>query len=239
MSWAKRFWPVLLIIVGIAAQGGTLCAAPPDYAAERAEMVARLRRNGITNEHVLAAMQKVPRHLFCAPGDRKRAYDELSIPVGGGRALCEPLVIARAAQMLHLKPGRKVLEVGLGCGYCAAVLSEITQHVFAVDSRRDLVELTKARLQALGYSSVKLNSGKPCSESSQHGPFDAIFVTCAADTVPETLVEQLKAGGRMVIPVGRGPEQTLTCLVKSGGRLRSEAIMLVRVHLTVCQSQSP
>ena len=239
MSWAKRFWPVLLVIVGIAAQGGALCAAPPDYAAERAEMVARLRRNGITNQHVLAAMQRVPRHLFCSPGDRKRAYDELTIPVGGGQALYEPLVVARAAQMLDLKPGRKVLEVGVGCGYCTAVLSEITQQVYAVDSRRDLLLLTKARLQALGYSSVQWENGKACCGSSKHGPFDTILVTCAADAVPKALVEQLKEGGRMVIPVGRGPEQTLICIVKSGGRLRSESIMPVRVDLMVCQSQSP
>jgi protein-L-isoaspartate(D-aspartate) O-methyltransferase len=235
VSWAKRFWPVLLIIVGIAAQGGALRAAPPDYAAERAEMVARLRQNRITSQHVLAAMQRVPRHLFCSPRDRERAYDELTIPVGGGQALYQPLVVARATQMLDLKPGRKVLAVGAGCGYRAAVLSEITNEVYAVDSRRDVLHLAKTRLHALGYSSVKWAVGKGCCGSSEDAPFDAILVTCAADAVPEALVKQLKDGGRMVIPVGSGPEQTLTCLVKSGGRLRSEVVMPVRVDLMVCQ----
>lgn len=239
MFWAKRFWPVLFVVGGILGQGCVALAGPPDYAAERARMVDRLRRNGIASQHVLAAMHSVPRHLFCSPGDRERAYDELTIPVGGGQALYQPQIVAQATQMLNLKPGRKVLQIGAGCGYCTAVLSEITQNVYAVDLRRDVLNPAKARLQALGYSSVTWKPGKACQGWSEHAPFDAILVTCAADAVPEALVKQLKDGGRMVIPVGRGPEQTLTCLVKSGGRLRSEVIMPVRMDPMVCQPPLP
>jgi len=239
VSWAKRFWPVLLVIVGVLAQRSAFCAAPPDYAAERAEMIARLRRNGVTNEHVLFAMWQVPRHLFCYPGDRKQAYDETTIPGGGGQALYQPLVIARATQGLNLKPGQRVLKVGVGCGYCTAVLAEITQEVYAIDVSRELVRLAHARLDALGYSAITWHNGKGCQGWREHAPFDAILVTCAADAVPPGLVDQLKEGGRMVIPVGDGPEQTLTSLVKAEGRLRVEVIMPVRLDPMVCKSQSP
>ena len=235
----KGYWSVVLAIAVGFCQLGVAHAGPPGYAAERADMVERLRKNGISNQYVLAAMHRVPRHLFVAPGDRKRAYEEVKIPVVGGQALCRPHVIALATQMLDAKPGRKVLQVGTGCGYCTAVLCEITTQVYAIDLRRDVLRLAETRLRALGYSSVKWRNSKACQGWSKQGPFDAILVLCAADAVPEALVEQLKDGGRMVIPIGRGPEQTLTCLRKSEGRLRSEVVMPIRVDLMACQRPLP
>ncbi len=238
MASGKGLWPVVLAIAaGVCQFGGAHAAS--DYATERAEMVARLRRNGISNQHVLEAMRKVERHLFASRDDQARAYEEIDIPVGKEQALYRPQVVARAIEMLDPRPGSKILQVGAGCGYCTAVLCEITPKVYAVDVRRDVLRITERRLRALGYSSVVWRNDKGCSGWEQHAPFDAILVLCAADAVPEDLVEQLRDGGRLVIPVGRGPEQTLTCLRKSGDRLRSEVIMPIRVDMMACQPPLP
>jgi protein-L-isoaspartate(D-aspartate) O-methyltransferase len=229
---------VLAIAVGLC-QFGVASPGPPDYGAERAEMVEKLRREGISNQYVLAAMQTVKRHLFVAPSDQKRAYEEISIPAGKEQALHRPYVVALATQMLDPKPGRKVLQVGAGCGYCTAVLCEITPDVYTVDLRPDVLRATETRLRALGYSSVHWRNDRGCRGWAEHAPFDAILVMCAADAVPKELVEQLRDGGRLVIPVGRGPEQTLTCLRKSGDHLRSEVVMPVRVDLMMCQPPLP
>jgi protein-L-isoaspartate(D-aspartate) O-methyltransferase len=237
---ARRFWPVFLLLAAISGHTGAAYAGPPDYAPERAAMVERLRNSGITNQYVLAAMRKVPRHLFVQPADRARAYDETSIPVGAGEVLYSPKMVATAMQMLAPKPGDKVLQVGAGCGYCTAMLCEITPKVFAVDLRSDLLRIAKARVQALGYSSVKWRNEKGCVGWAENGLYDAILVMCAADKVPKELVNQLKDGGRLVIPVGRGPEQTITCLRKAGERLRSEAVVMpARVEPMVCQPPLP
>ena len=234
MRWTIRLWPVFVALAACAGIG-TAFAGPPDYTTERAQMVDRLRRSGITDQHVLTAMRRTPRHLFCRPSDRPRAYDDMTIPVGRGEALYEPLVVARATQELDLRPGRKVLQVGVGCGYCTAVLAEMTSNVYAIDTRLDLVRAGKARLSALGYSSIQWKSGKGCLGWSEFAPYDAIIVLCAAETIPPSLVNQLKDGGHMVIPVGTGPEQTLNCLSKVGGKLQNKAVMPIRVDLMICR----
>lgn len=239
MAGTTGFWVVLVAAAAGLWQSSAVRAGPPDYATERAEMVARLREGGIDDQRVLAAMRQVPRHQFVAPPDRDRAYEEVNIPVGSGQALYAPRVVALAIQMLDLEPSHKVLQVGAGCGYCTAVLCEITQKVYTIDLRRDVLRVSQTRLRALGYSSIHWRNDRGCGGWEEHGPFDAILVLCAADTVPKELVEQLKDGGRMVIPVGTGPEQTLTCLRKSGGRLRSEVIMPIRVELMICQPPFP
>ena len=236
---AKRFWAALLLV---AAVSGPRCAAhagPPDYGLERATMVERLRSNGIRNEQVLAAISRVPRHLFVSGDHRAKVYEEVDVPVGDGLVLSRPYVVALSAQLLDLKPGRRVLQIGAGCGYCAALLSEITPQVYAVDMRGPVMRSAQARLRALGYSTVLWRRGKACRGWPENAPYDAIFVSCAADHVPQELVEQLRDGGRMIIPIGRGPAQTLTCLRKTGGRLRSEVVMPIRVEPMVCQSGSP
>jgi protein-L-isoaspartate(D-aspartate) O-methyltransferase len=202
-------------------------------------MVARLRKNGIGSQYVLAAMQRVKRHLFVSRDNQARAYEEIDIPVGKEQALYRPQVVARAIEAVDPRPGSKILQVGAGCGYCTAVLCEITPKVYAVDVRPDVLRSTERRVRALGYSSVVWRNGKGCSGWEQHAPFDGILVLCAAETVPENLVKQLRDGGRLVIPVGRGPEQTLTCLRKSGERLRSEVIMPIRVDMMACQRPLP
>jgi protein-L-isoaspartate(D-aspartate) O-methyltransferase len=234
---ANRFWPALLLLAAGAGPRGPVYGGPPDYAPERAAMVERLRANGITNQRVLAAMRTVPRHLFVAEDHRADAYDDVEIPVGRGQVLHRPYVVALTAQLLDLKPGRKVLQVGVGCGYCTAVLAQITPDVYAADMRRHVVASARARLRALGYSSVALKDAQACRGWPDKAPYDAILVYCAADHVPEELVRELNDGGRMIVPIGRGPEQTLTCLRKTNGRLRSEVVMPIRVDPMICQSR--
>jgi protein-L-isoaspartate(D-aspartate) O-methyltransferase len=203
-------------------------------------MVERLRDNGITDKYVLAAMRKVPRHEFVETGNKRRAYEETSIPVGSGEVLPSPKMVAQAMQMLAPRPGQKVLQVGAGCGYCTAVLCEITSKVYTVDKHPEVLIPAKLRLSVLGYSTIKWDERKGCSGWPENGPYDAILVMCAADKVPEALVNQLKEGGRLVIPIGRGPEQTITCLRKAKGRLRSEAIPIsTRVEPMDCQPTPP
>jgi len=202
-------------------------------------MVDRLRRSGITDQHVLTAMRRAPRHLFCRPTDRPRSYDDITIPVGKGEALYEPQIVARATQELSLRPGRKVLQVGVGCGYCTAVLAEITSAVYAVDMRGEVLDAGKARLGALGYSSIKWKNGRGCQGWAEFAPYDAIVVLCAAESIPADLVSQLKEGGHMVIPVGTGPAQTLNCLSKTNGKLQNKVVMPIRVDLMICKSSAP
>lgn len=189
---------------------------------------------------MLAAMRQVPRHVFASASHRSRAYEDRELSVGNGQVLQSPLVVARALQALELRRGYRVLQVGAGCGYCTSLLCEITRHVHTVDIHHHAVSAGKASVESLGYTSVRWRTGKACEGWNEYAPFDAILVMCAAPEVPKDLVEQLKDGGRMVIPVipvSGGPEQTLTRLTKSGPRLRSEVIMQVRMDPMACQRE--
>jgi protein-L-isoaspartate(D-aspartate) O-methyltransferase len=198
-------------------------------------MVSRLRKLRITNERVLQAMGRVPRHLFVSDAARSRAYSDADVPIGGGQVMCSPYVSALMLQVLDPRPGSRILEVGTGSGYLSAVLSEITPNVYSADIHSDLVHAAQARLQSLHYSRVRFRSAPACEGWQQQGPFDGILVNCAAEVVPEPLIAQLRDGGRLVIPVGHGPEQTLNCMRKSGGRLRAETIMSIRVTPMTCR----
>jgi protein-L-isoaspartate(D-aspartate) O-methyltransferase len=223
----------------VAATLGCLAAAtagPPDYAAERAAMVANQRARGIRDERVLAAMQEVPRHLFVSEANRAHAYDDADVAAGSDQYLCRPYLIALTLQNLELRPDSKVLQVGVGSGYRTALLSRLARHVYAMDFREDVLRAAQARLHKLGHSSnVTWRSGTGCQGWREHSPYDAILVTCATQQVPQDLVDQLREGGRMVIPVGLGPDQTLTRVVKSGGKVRSETIIEARADLKKCQ----
>jgi len=238
----RRSWPILFAIAVVLGQWWAAQAGPPEYAAERADMVEKLRRSGITNRYVLAAMRRVPRHLFVSRVDRPRAYDDISIPVGGGQSIRQPSIVAITMEKLELEPGHKILQVGTECAYCTAVLCDIPLHVYVVDLREEMVRLAKSRLDALSYS-AQWRTGMACRGWPDHGPYDAILVMCAANGVPDALVRQLKVGGRMVIPIGEGPEQTLECVTKSpDGKLRSEVIKTstpLRAQSMACQKPLP
>jgi len=198
-------------------------------------MVGRLRKQRITNARVLTAMARVPRHSFVSDALRSRAYEEVDLPIGRGQVMCRPYVTALMAQVLDPTPGSKILEVGTGSGYLSAVLAEITPNVYTVDMRVELLREAQARLRSLHYDGVQTRAGDACRGWQRHAPFDGIVVNCAAEFVPESLIEQLRDGGRLVMPIGHGPEQTLNTFRKSGNMLQIHAIMTMRVSPMICR----
>jgi protein-L-isoaspartate(D-aspartate) O-methyltransferase len=202
--------------------------------AERRHMVeSQLRgfgRTTITDQAVLDAMLKVPRHVFVPESRASDAYHDTPAPIGYGQTISQPYIVALMTQALELKSGMKVLEVGTGSGYQAALLAEITPHVFTIEIVRPLYEMAKERLTRLGYGTMTVALGDGYYGLPESAPFDRIIVTCAALHVPPPLFDQLKPGGRMIIPVG-GPFETQRLLLVSkdeAGRRTSTALELVR-----------
>jgi protein-L-isoaspartate(D-aspartate) O-methyltransferase len=201
---------------------------------ERDAMVATqlkgFGRTTITDPDVLKAMLKVPRHLFIPRGRRRFAYDDTPVPIGYGQTISQPYIVALMTQALGLKPGMKVLEVGTGSGYQAAILAEITPHVFSIEIIDPLYRAAQDRLGEMGYESITLRNGDGYYGMEDHAPFDRIIVTCAALHVPPPLYKQLKPSGRMIIPVGGRYETQRLLLVRKGkdGKRRSRSLELVR-----------
>jgi protein-L-isoaspartate(D-aspartate) O-methyltransferase len=193
-------------------------------------MVARqLRDRGITDPRVLAAMGKVPRHLFVPPDLASQAYEDHPLPIGQGQTISQPYIVALMSQWAEVKPGDRVLEVGTGSGYQAAVLGELTDRVFSVEIRPELAGAATARLAELGYRQVRVKTGDGYQGWSEEAPFDAILVTAAAPAVPPALKEQLKEGGRLVIPLEESKwNQVLLRLRKVKGELQEEERLPVR-----------
>jgi protein-L-isoaspartate(D-aspartate) O-methyltransferase len=217
-----------------AAAEADLPAAFSERQQERTHMVeTQLKgwgRTPIVDRAVLQAMLKVPRHFFVPPDRAALAYRDTPVPIGSGQTISQPYVVALMTQALGLKHGMKVLEVGTGSGYQAAILAEITPYVFTIEIIRPLYEAAADRLKKLGYNSVKVRLGDGYYGWKEFAPFDRIIVTCAALHIPPPLFEQLKPGGKMVIPVGGTFEVQRLLLVtkdESGGR-SSKALELVR-----------
>jgi len=165
-------------------------AEPPDY------------RDPVEDSEVLEAMRRVRRHLFVKPADRDRAYGDHPIPIGYGQTISQPYIVALMTEMLEVEPGHRVLEVGTGSGYQAAVLAHLVDEVFTVEIVRALSEAAAERLDRLGYDDVQVETADGYHGWAEHAPYDRIIVTAAASLVPPPLIRQLKPGGRMCIPVG-------------------------------------
>lgn len=205
------------------------------YFNARQEMVKyQLAARDIKDAKVLQIMGRVPRHEFVLPEDLARAYEDHPLPIGWGQTISQPYIVALMTQLLELKPGDKVLEIGTGSGYQAAVLAEITDQVYTIEIIPQLAERAAARLKRLGYDKVQTKIGDGYYGWEEHAPFDAIIVTAAPDHVPPPLVQQLKEGGRLVIPVGPpGSYQTLWRIRKQAGQVVAENITgVVFVPLT-------
>jgi protein-L-isoaspartate(D-aspartate) O-methyltransferase len=186
----------------------------------------QIEARGVTNAHVLAAMLKVPRHDFVPERLRDAAYDDGPLPIGYGQTISQPFIVGLMTEMLQLKRGDKVLEIGTGSGYQAAVLAEITDKVFTMEIIEALADAATGRLKRLGYDKVQVKFADGYFGWPGQAPFDAIIVTAAADHVPPPLIEQLKPGGRMVIPLGSVFfRQTLVFVEKDkDGKLRTRNI---------------
>jgi protein-L-isoaspartate(D-aspartate) O-methyltransferase len=170
---------------------------------------------GVSDARVLAAMRKVPRHEFVPEHLAGAAYEDHPLPIGYGQTISQPYIVALMTELLHLTPESKVLEVGTGCGYQTAVLAEIAAEVYSVEIIEPLAKESVDRLQRLGYENTHVKRGDGYLGWPEHAPFDAIVVTAGAEHIPPPLVEQLKPGGRMVIPVGEPHgEQSLLLVEK-------------------------
>jgi protein-L-isoaspartate(D-aspartate) O-methyltransferase len=185
---------------------------PPD----RQTMVARqLRARDISDERVLAAMERVPRELFVPDHERDHAYADAALPIGHGQTISQPYMVARIAEALALRSGERVLDVGTGSGYQAAVLAELGTEVVTIERITELAERARASLAAAGYPQVDVRVGDGTLGVPELAPFDAIAVAAAAPAFPETLYEQLRPRGRLVVPVGGEHMQRLEVIVRS------------------------
>lgn len=180
----------------------------------REKMVELIKSRGIKDERVISAMLKVPRHLFVDKSQWGSAYDDRPLPIGYGQTISQPYIVALMTESLEIKKGEKVLEIGTGSGYQAAILAELTDKVYSVEIIEELGKRADRILKNLGYK-VRIKIGDGYNGWEEYAPFDAIIVTCAPDHVPPPLIQQLKIGGRMVIPVGpTGLYQTLWLIKK-------------------------
>ena len=202
----------------------------PFRAAREALVRTQVAAAGVTDPAVLAALRRVPRHLFVPERLVAQAYADHPLPIGHGQTISQPSLVGLMTQLLALSPDARVLEVGTGSGYQAAVLAEIVREVYSVEIIAPLAREAAARLAALGYTRVAVQAGDGYAGWPEAAPFDAIIVTCAPDRVPPPLRAQLKTGGRLCIPVGpAGGEQELRLLEKGAdGALVLRAVLPVR-----------
>jgi protein-L-isoaspartate(D-aspartate) O-methyltransferase len=187
---------------------------------------SQIRRRGINDARVLDVMRTTPRHLFVPNSVRRFSYEDGALPIGYSQTISQPIVVATMTEALRLKPTDRVLEIGTGSGYQAAILSKLASQIYTIEIVKPLAEQARRTLSALGYRNVFVRSGNGYLGWPEKAPFDAIIVTAAPDEVPQTLINQLADNGRMVIPVGTGL-QSLIRLTKQGTRIKKEELLPV------------
>jgi protein-L-isoaspartate(D-aspartate) O-methyltransferase len=197
-----------------------LSSEEPSLVESRRRMVERdLKGRDIKDSKVLEIMGRVPRHLFVEPSLKSKAYADHPLPIGEGQTISQPYIVALMTQILQIQPGERVLEIGTGSGYQAAVLAELTDQVYTLEIIETLTKQAAKRLNELGYGRVRVKYGDGYFGWEEAAPFDAILVTCAANHIPPPLIKQLKEGGRLIIPLGSTTYfQTLTLLTKRMGK---------------------
>jgi len=196
-----------------------------DFREERLAMVEdQLRARGIRDERVLAAMAKIQRHLFVPLGSHSEAYEDRPLSIGEGQTISQPYMVAIMTQFLDLKGDERVLEIGTGSGYQAAVLAELAHRVFTVERLPALLKKAEAVLKELAYENIRFQCGDGTQGWVEQAPFDGIIVTAGAPEVPQTLKEQLSEEGRLVIPVGPRYSQSLLKVTKKGSHFHEEDI---------------
>lgn len=184
---------------------------------------------GIKDKAVLEAMRKVERHLMVPKDVQRYAYEDRPLPIGKGQTISQPFIVAFMTQAIKPKPGMKVLEIGTGSGYQAAVLAEIVDEVYTIETVEPLAERARETLTEMGYDNIHFRVGDGYHGWEEHAPFDAIIVTAAPEEIPPRLVEQLKEGGKMVIPVGPSADQHLKLIEKKkNGKITTKELLPVR-----------
>jgi len=196
---------------------------------KRDEMVLQtIERRGVTSEAVLKSMRKVKRHLFVPENVIANAYEDRPLPIGYGQTISQPFIVAYMTEIINPKPQYKVLEIGTGSGYQAAVLAEVVKEVYTIEIIPDLGNAASARLQKLGYNNVNVKITDGYFGWPEHGPYDAIVVTAAAEFVPPPLLEQLRDGGKIIIPIGAPfMNQNLMLIEKNGKKITTKNLMPV------------
>jgi protein-L-isoaspartate(D-aspartate) O-methyltransferase len=173
------------------------------YASARTEMVReQIQARDIEDPEILDAMRRVPRHLFVPAAERRHAYRDTPLPLSQGQTISQPYIVALMTQLARPRATDRVLEIGTGSGYQSAILAELVEHVYTIEIEPELARTAATRLRDLGYDNVTVRHGDGYAGWSEHAPFDAILVTAAPEQVPQALVDQLREGGRMIVPVG-------------------------------------
>ena len=191
-------------------------------------VVETIEKRGVTSKAVLKSMRTVKRHLFVPENNVPSAYEDRPLPIGYGQTISQPFIVAYMTEIINPKPEFKVLEIGTGSGYQAAVLAEIVKEVYTIEIVPDLGNAAAARLKKLGYDNVNVKVADGYFGWSEHGPYDAIIVTAAAEFVPPPLLEQLKEGGKIVIPIGSPfMNQMLMLIEKKGKKVTTKNLMPV------------
>ncbi len=209
------------------AVAGRSAQPPTDREGDRMRMVEQqLLARDITDPRVVGAMRGVPRDRFVPPDQRQRAYEDRPLPIGYRQTISQPYIVAYMTQALRLTPDAKVLEVGTGSGYQAAVLAELAAAVYSIEIVTQLAERARDTLAELGYTNVQVRQGDGYAGWPEQAPFDAIMVTAAPDHVPQPLIDQLALGGRLIIPVGQN-RQTLTILTRTEDGVEQETTLPV------------
>ncbi len=211
LAFSFLFWVIFLAV----SSGGD------QYALKRRQMVDQdIRGRGVKDLLVLDVMSRIPRHVFVDSEYSARAYEDHPLPIGEGQTISQPYVVALMTEALRLKDGDRVLEIGTGSGYQAAVLAGIVKEVYSIEIRKPLAARAERTLAGLGYRNVKVKYGDGYFGWEEHAPFDAIIITAAANHIPLPLIKQLKEGGRLIVPLGSTVYfQTLTLMTKNGGEL--------------------
>jgi len=236
---AGRLVPLLCLLFLASCTDAKPPATTSDLAARRAAMVdQQIAARGITDPATLEALRTVPRHEFIPFRLQAEAYADYPLPIGHGQTISQPYIVAFMTEAIRPQPGEKILEIGAGSGYQAAILAAMGADVYTVEIVEPLAEMSRQTLERLGYDNAQVLHADGFRGWPEHAPYDAIIVTCAPDKIPPPLVEQLRDGGRMIIPVGGGMNQELILLRKEGDKIEQQSILPVRFVPMTGEAQS-
>ncbi|HYG63743.1 MAG TPA: protein-L-isoaspartate(D-aspartate) O-methyltransferase [Thermoanaerobaculia bacterium] len=226
-----------LWLLGLAPLASIASAGADEHKADRRRMVEQVRERGVVDPRVLAAMERVPRHLFVPRAQQGEAYDDKPLAIGWGQTISQPSIVGLMTSLLDVKPGDKVLEIGTGSGYQSAVLSRMGVEVYSIEILEPLGEQARKTLARLGYGNVHLRIGDGYKGWPAEAPFDAILLTAAPPEIPKPLLDQLKRGGKMVVPVGTFFQDLQVLTKHRDGSVEKKSVAAVRFVPMTGQAQ--